>query len=133
MIYCLDIEVVVDINRSVGATGQVIDSYKLESALARPLHSIGGEDAFPTLVEKASVLIHGLANAHSFLDGNKRTAWISATTFLKMHDSGVALMSDEESGQFVLDLMMDVVPIQDAALWLLDHLEDITADKLDQV
>ena len=36
-----------------------------------------GVDLYPTVVEKAAVLLRGVIAANSFLDGNKRTAWIA--------------------------------------------------------
>lgn len=55
----------------------VRDMGLLESAAARPQQSIFGADAFPTLPEKAAALLHAIARAHPFADGNKRTATLA--------------------------------------------------------
>lgn len=47
----------------------------LQSAVFRPQTSAFGEDAYPTIHEKAAALLHSLARNHPFIDGNKRTAW----------------------------------------------------------
>lgn len=47
----------------------------------RPQVSAFGEDAFPTIHEKAAALLHGLARNHPFLTGNKRTAWTAMAMF----------------------------------------------------
>jgi death-on-curing protein len=78
-----------------------------DAALARPQACAFGEDAFPTLREKAAALLHGLARNHPFLDGNKRTAWAATAVFylvngLLVHaDQGdvVALVVDTAEGQ----------------------------------
>ena len=44
----------------------------LESSLAQPLMTFGGEDLYPSLVEKASALGYSLIQNHPFVDGNKR-------------------------------------------------------------
>ena len=46
----------------------------LDSAVMRPQASAFGDDAYPTIHEKATALLHGLARNHPFVDGNKRTA-----------------------------------------------------------
>jgi death on curing protein len=56
----------------------------LESALARPqqLAAYGDPDAF----DLAAAYAFGLARNHPFVDGNKRTAWVLARTFLLLHN-----------------------------------------------
>jgi death on curing protein len=79
----------------------------LESAVMRPQSSAFGEDAFPSLHEKAAALLHGLARNHPFIDGNKRTAWAATSVFYQINgynlgvDDGavVALMVDVAEGQ----------------------------------
>jgi death-on-curing protein len=56
------------IEQSGGSTG-MRDIGLLESALAQPLMTFGGEDLYPTLVEKASALCFSLVKSHPFVDG----------------------------------------------------------------
>jgi death-on-curing protein len=44
----------------------------LESCLAQPLQSFGGEDLYPSAIDKAAALAFFLVTNHPFLDGNKR-------------------------------------------------------------
>lgn len=62
------------------ATGKqkVRDISLLEAAALRPSSSAFGEDAYPTLREKAAALVHSIARNHPFTDGNKRTAAVAA-------------------------------------------------------
>ncbi|MFA5786259.1 MAG: type II toxin-antitoxin system death-on-curing family toxin [Actinomycetota bacterium] len=53
----------------------------LESALARPQQTVFGEDAYPSIHEKAAALMESLIRNHPFLDGNKRTAVIATLIF----------------------------------------------------
>ena len=50
------------------------DRAGLEAAIAAPLQSFGGEDLFPTDIEKIARIGFGLASNHAFIDGNKRIA-----------------------------------------------------------
>lgn len=53
----------------------------LASAAARPQTSVFGEDAYPTLAEKAAALMHSIARNHALVDGNKRLAWAATRVF----------------------------------------------------
>jgi death-on-curing protein len=52
------------------------------SALAVPRAGFGDYDAYPTLVEKAAVLVERLARNHPLPDGNKRAAFLAMERFL---------------------------------------------------
>jgi death-on-curing protein len=100
-----------------GAEG-VRDQGLLESALARPLNawSYGVTD----LCTLAASVCHGIARNHPFIDGNKRTAYVAAETFLLLN--GVRLTSsDVESVAAMLDLAAGEMTEQEFAAWLRDH------------
>ncbi|GHF97293.1 type II toxin-antitoxin system death-on-curing family toxin [Streptomyces zaomyceticus] len=75
----------------------VRDAGLLESAVHRPSAAMFGEEAYPDLVDKAAALLQSLAINHPFLDGNKRTAWLSCVTFLAMN--GVQLRPDIDAAE----------------------------------
>lgn len=53
-----------------------------DSALATPRAGFGGYEAYPTLIEKAVVLVERLARNHPLPDGNKRSAFLALERFL---------------------------------------------------
>lgn len=53
-----------------------------DSALASPRAGFGDQDAYPTLIEKAAVLVEHLARNHPLPDGNKRSAFLAVERFL---------------------------------------------------
>jgi death on curing protein len=53
-----------------------------DSALAAPQAGFGDQDAYPTLIEKAAVLVEHLARNHPLPDGTKRAAFLSVWLFL---------------------------------------------------
>lgn len=122
MIYCLSLEVVIEINRQVSC-GTVINRGNLEGALARPVQAVFGAEMYPSVPEKAVALLHGVANAHGFKDGNKRTAWTCCMTFLRLHDLSLAPQDHVVAGKFVIDVMQGHVSMGDAAEWLVDRLD----------
>lgn len=73
-----------------GGMDGVRDPGLVESALARPanLARYGNPDA----ADLAAAYAYGIAKNHGFLDGNKRTAWVTARLFLA--DNGRRLEFD---------------------------------------
>ena len=55
----------------------------LEAALARHQHKAAYEN--PDVHELAAAYLFGIARNHPFSDGNKRTAFLAAYTFLALH------------------------------------------------
>ena len=60
-----------------------------DSALAAPRAGFGDYEAFPTLIEKAAVLVERLARNHPLPDGNKRSAFLALERFLAANDQPV--------------------------------------------
>ncbi|MFB7369109.1 type II toxin-antitoxin system death-on-curing family toxin [Streptomyces sp. NPDC056222] len=75
----------------------VRDAGLLESAVHRPSAAMFGEEAYPDLIDKAAALLQSLAINRPFIDGNKRTAWLSCVTFLAMN--GVQLRPDVDAAE----------------------------------
>jgi death-on-curing protein len=67
----------------------------LESALAQPQMTFGGEDLYPTLVDKAAALGYALTKNHPFLDGNKRTGHAAMEVFLVLNGYEIRAAVDE--------------------------------------
>jgi death-on-curing protein len=80
---------------AVGRVVRVSDYGLLDAADARPRTIVFGLGAYPDDFAKAAALLHSLARNHALVDGNKRTAWAAAWTFL--HINGVTL------GEFDVD------------------------------
>ncbi|MGV0788380.1 type II toxin-antitoxin system death-on-curing family toxin [Mycolicibacterium sp. XJ2] len=77
---------------AVGVELRVADYGLLDAAVARPQATAFGVDAYPDLFTKAAALLQSLARNHALVDGNKRTAWAAAWTFLYLN--GVELDPD---------------------------------------
>jgi death-on-curing protein len=81
--------------RTLGAEPEVRDLGLLESALARPQASAFGQDAYPTIHEKAAALLHSVARNHALVDGNKRLALAAAIAFYGINGMRLTLTNDE--------------------------------------
>ena len=76
-----------------GGLAGVRDESLLESALSKPQHLFAY--ASPTLADMAASYAAGIVLNHPFLDGNKRTGFMLAATFLELN--GVEFTATEES------------------------------------
>ncbi len=80
------------------------DEGLLQAAIARPQAAALGNDAYPTVWDKAGALLHSLAAHHPFVDGNKRSAWTAAWAFLGLNDYPLPDVYDVDfAEQLVLD------------------------------
>ncbi len=78
-----------------GGTAGVRDVGLLDSALAQPQATFGGELLHPTLAEQAAAYLYHLSKNHPFVDGNKRTAFAVMDTFLRLNGKCLLLTNDE--------------------------------------
>lgn len=70
------------LKRNGGMSG-VRDEGLLDSALAQPFASFGGQDLYPSTQEKAARYGYGIIKNHPFADGNKRTGTALIIAFLR--------------------------------------------------
>ena len=78
-----------------GGLRGVRDEGALESALAQPSAEYFGTLLHPTLEAQAAAYFYHLIQAHAFVDGNKRTGVLAATTFLILNGRTPRLTQDE--------------------------------------
>lgn len=83
------------IQQSGGAMG-IRDLGALESAVAQPRMTFGGEDLYPTIVDKASALGFSIVMNHPFIDGNKRTGHAAMEIFLVLNELEINASTDEQ-------------------------------------
>ena len=106
----LSLEDLLGLVSALGA-GPVRDLGLLDSACHRPRSGLLGQEAYPTLVGKASALLHSLACNHALVDGNKRLALLGTVVFLRINGYYLDLTDDE-----AFDLILSVAAGQlDAA------------------
>ena len=101
-----------------GADG-VRDPGVIESALARPQNLAAY--ATPDAAALAAAYAFGLARNHGFVDGNKRTAWVTSRVFLA--DNGLRLEFDSIDAVRIMEgVAAGMVSETDLADWFRDRL-----------
>ena len=97
--------------------GGIRDVGLIESAVNAPFQSCFGQDAYPSIFEKAAHLGYFLAKNHGFEDGNKRTALHSMLLFLLVNDIELRY-TQEEIENLICDVANSEVSVEDLAEWL---------------
>lgn len=93
----LDVDEVLELHqlqlRRYGGADGLRDRGLLESAVAQPRSSLGGEYAHAGLFAMAAAYLFHIVRNHAFVDGNKRTGLLAALVFLDLN--GISI--DHES------------------------------------
>ncbi len=110
LVYC-------DFMRVPDAKPFIKSEHSIQSAIARPYASFGGERMYPTLHEKAAALLHGLAKAHGFHDGNKRVAAHITVTMIRLSGYDLSPVSIDFMDTIVVRLVEGSMSQEAAAFW----------------
>ena len=113
------------IEQSGGSTG-IHSMGALESALAQPHMTFGGQDLYPTLVEKAAALGFSLIRNHPFVDGNKRVGHAAMEVFLILNGYEIDASVDEQE-QIILQLAAGKLERKAFTEWLGIHVVERAA------
>lgn len=121
MIRYLSLEEVLELHRLVlqqsGGLHGVRDLGGLESAVAQPQMTFGGQDLYPCLPTKAAALAFSLIRNHPFFDGNKRIGHLAMEMFLVLNghelDAGV-----DEQERIILGLAAGELRCEEFAEWV---------------
>lgn len=104
-----------------GGSEGVRSNHQLASAAMQPYQTIFGEDAYPTIPEKAAAHAFFLAESQPFLDGNKRTAALALAVFLDLNGYELHETGDTELADRLIDLGSGVIEQGEFFGWVCDH------------
>ena len=89
------IEVHAKLIKATGGSPGLRDMGLLESAVLGCTQTFGGEDLYPTVIEKASRMAYSICKNHPFVDGNKRVAVSALLVILRMNDIAISFTQKE--------------------------------------
>lgn len=89
-----------------------------DSALASPRAGFGEQDAYPTLIEKAAVLVERLARNHPLPDGNKRCAFLAVERFLAANGQPIRDPDPDTDAPMVERIAAGEAPPNEIIEWL---------------
>ena len=92
---------------------------KLEAAIGRMQSGMYDQEFYPSIIEKAAVLVHSIVTTHPFADGNKRTAFLAGVEFL--HYNGYDLQHHDNHADLILAVAENKASYEDVLKWLQEH------------
>ena len=103
-----------------GGTAGIRDDGLLESALAAPFQTFGGQSLCPSVQAKAAQLGFGLVCNHPFVDGNKRIGAHVMLVFLALN--GIELSyTQQELIDIIFAVAADRANNTDLLQWIIQH------------
>lgn len=107
---------------SIGGTTGIRDEGLLDSALAQPQATFGGELLHPTIHEQAAAYVYHIVKNHPFVDGNKRTGFAVMIAFLDLNGYRLNL-SQEEAYSLVMQIAQGEMTKEELSAFLEQHLQ----------
>jgi death on curing protein len=104
------------IDKFGGANG-VRDMGGLESAIARPFQTFGGNDLYESIFEKAAALGESLIVNHPFVDGNKRIGFIAMVASIE-EEKYLLNASQIEAYNFTIKISTGEIKFEEIVEWL---------------
>src|SRR6185295_13208644 len=97
------------------------DRGALESAVAQPEVSFGGEDLYPDLASKVAALGHSLIQNHPFVDGNKRIGHAAMEVFLLLNSYEIDASVDDQE-KVIINVASGKVSRIELSEWISKHM-----------
>ena len=97
------------------------DAGLLESAVNRAKNLYHYGDPAPSIADMATAYAYGIAKNHPFIDGNKRTAYVSCRLFLKINGHDIHA-TQEEKYITTLKLAEGIIDEAELSAWIKQHL-----------
>ncbi|GGR09598.1 type II toxin-antitoxin system death-on-curing family toxin [Deinococcus ruber] len=104
-----------------GGRPGVRDLAGLESTLEQPLQQMFGQRRFEQPAQQAGAYLFFVAQAHAFIDGNKRTALALCLNWMRYH--GLEMTDEDALYDLTLRVAQGQVNVQQAGS-ILEHLID---------
>lgn len=103
--------------RKTGGSDGLRDAGALSMCAERPRAAFGGRDMYPTVFTKAAASLESIARNHVFVDGNKRTAFITAL-FIIENNGYKTFFDNRDIEETIVKIVVEKSSIEQIAAWL---------------
>jgi death-on-curing protein len=101
----------------IGGRAGIASLHLLESAIARPYSGY-----HRSISNKAAALLQSVASNRSFIDGNKRTAWLLVALLIERSGYDLVTKSDDRIDDFVVDIVNRTLSFDKIVEWFADRI-----------
>lgn len=112
------------LSESSGVPGILCEGL-IELCVESPQRIAFGYEPHKTLIEKAAALMYNVITLHPFIDGNKRTAYVTTETFLRFNGYKIVATKDE-GVEISLKIANGNMGIKAITSWLEEHTREIS-------
>ena len=117
----LTVEEVIAINTGiVNATGGSVglrDAGALAMCVAKPFQSFGGKETYADVFTKAAAVLESIARNHPFIDGNKRTAFLTAVRVIERNEYRTHF-DNKEVEETMVKIVVEKYSIEIISAWI---------------
>ena len=106
--------------KAFGGSMGVRDLGALESAMARPFQTFGGEDLYPDFFTKAAAIAESIIINHPFIDGNKRTGYVLMEAILRTRNIRIIAVNDDLYN-FIISISTGKKKFEEIVEWLKEN------------
>ncbi len=103
-----------------GGSHGIRDIDMLQSAVERPSATFDSTELYITPFQKAAAIFESIIKNHPFVDGNKRTAWLSCFTMLRLYHYKI-IASEEDAYYFVIEVASSHMDFDNIVEWIEQH------------
>lgn len=107
--------------KKTGGLSGIRDIGLLESAVYSTIQSFGGNDIYPTPIERSARLAFSIVKNHPFIDGNKRTGILVMLMTLELNNQKIAF-SQQELISLGLSIANSSIDYPNILKWIKEHL-----------
>ena len=105
-----------------GGRDGILDNNLFESLCAAPYATFGGNELYPTILDKAVKYLEGFAGSQAFVDGNKRIGVSSMIMLLALNNIDLTATT-EELTDIGLRVANHDISTDEILLWLYQHIQ----------
>ncbi|MDO8565012.1 MAG: type II toxin-antitoxin system death-on-curing family toxin [bacterium] len=103
-----------------GGSHGIRDIGLLMSIIEKPKATFGGKELYKGVFNKASATLEAFVQYHVFIDGNKRSAALSASRFLFINGYDLTA-TNKELEKFMVKVAVEKSNLNEISLWLKKH------------
>ena len=100
-----------------GGRQGVVSQHLIESALGRAYCGY-----YPSIADKAAVILHGVVSNHGFADGNKRTAWLLVVLLIDRSGYRLRIAAEERVDDLVVAVASGQCALDKLQTWFAQRL-----------
>jgi death on curing protein len=97
----------------------------LDYLLEAVVSTIFGEEAYPTIPEKASIYFYNIICNHIFSDGNKRTGLEAGLAFLTLNNYDLNEINNQVLLKFVIEVASGKYSLDQCKQWFIENTREI--------